>query len=409
MDIKSSNSRWNLFSEAIRDGRTVEARRLMQTLAERYPKNPKVWHWLLRLAETTDQRMIYHRKLVQLEPQNRDNRHHFIRLLFNQGVTSAKSGDHERARDLFKEACILHPGSEKIWYWRAFVAPDNESRTRYLRKVLEINPDHRQAAAWFAQKMVVPVSQDDSWHCPICQESYAESQSECKQCGVFLDLNDIEYMLGERVIDQNLIQMGITNLNHRALNGHRFENRLNIGIAYLNLKQWERALEVFLDIQPMDSDHELLRRAINQLQARSEAQAKPAPPPSRSRGTVMIVDDSTTVRKLVSITVEDLGFKVLEASNGSQALSKIFEQKPNVIFLDIKMPQMDGYQVCKILKENQHTADIPVIMLTGQDGFFDRVRGKMVGALDYITKPFEAETLVAALEKHVFERIRHGH
>jgi len=409
MDTKNSNSRWNLFSEAIRDGRIAEARRLVQALSERHPQNPKVWHWLLRLAETTDQRMIYHRKLVQLEPQNRDNRHHFIRLLFNQGVTTAKSGDHEKARDLFKEACILHPGSEKIWYWRAFVAPDNESRARYLRKVLKINPDHKQANAWLSQQTQAITRQEETWQCPICQESYSEAQTECKQCGVFLDLSDLDHMLGERQIDQNLIQIGITNLAHRALNGHRFENRLHIGIAYLNLHQWEKALEVFLDIHTLNPEHALLSKAISQLQARAESNAQADQPPPRSRGTVMIVDDSTTVRKLVSITVEDLGFEVLEASNGSQALSKIFETKPNVIFLDIKMPQMDGYQVCRILKENQHTADIPVIMLTGQDGFFDRVRGKMVGALDYITKPFEAETLVAALEKHVFERIRHGH
>ena len=409
MKTQNSNSRWNLFSEAIRDGRTDEARKLMQALADRYPTNPKVWHWLLRLAETIDQRMIYHRKLVQLEPQNRDNRHHFIRLLFNQGVASAKTGDHERARDLFKEACILHPGSEKIWYWRAFVAPDNETRARYLRKVLKINPDHQQANAWFSTRSQATIRQEASWQCPICQEHYSEAQTECKQCGVYLDLDNIDYMLGERQIDQNLIQIGITNLAHRALNGHRFQNRLNIGIAHLNLHQWEKALEVFLDIHTMAPDHSLLNKAIHHLQAKAEQGIAAKQPPSRSRGTVMIVDDSTTVRKLVSITVEDLGFKVLEASNGSQALSKIFEQKPNIIFLDIKMPQMDGYQVCRILKENQHTADIPVIMLTGQDGFFDRVRGKMVGALDYITKPFEAETLVAALEKHVFERIRHGH
>lgn len=408
MEKKNSPSYWQLFSSAVRDGRMDEARQFVRSLVEIHGSSPKVWRWWLKLAENDEERLQGYRKLVDLEPQRAEYRHRLVRLLFNLGVSLAKSGEHQLADQHFKEASRHHPSSEKIWYWRAYVAPNNEQRQSFLEKVLEINPDHPQANAWLNVRKKLHQEHHDPWPCPICQEEYSQEQQECSQCGVILDLSRLDYILSSRAIDENLIHMGITNLTHRALNGHRFENRFHIGIAYLNLQQWEKALEVFLDIRPMDPENDRLNAILNQLQSKALEKENERQPPARHRGTVMIVDDSTTVRKLVSITVEDLGFKVVEAANGSQALSQIFEKKPDVVFLDIKMPQMDGYQVCRILKENQHTADIPIIMLTGQDGFFDRVRGKMVGALDYITKPFDAETLVTALEKHFTARIRHG-
>ena len=408
MQNKNSKSHWQLFSAAVRDGRMDEARRLVQSLVKIHQNAPKIWRWWLKLAETDEERLTGYRNLMQLEPQKIEYRHRLIRLLFNTGVRLAKSGEHKQADQNFQEACLLHPNSEKIWYWRAFVASNNQIRAQFLERVLEINPEHAQAKTWMDRRQSQLQEAHESWSCPICQESYQEEQTECTQCGVVLDLTRLDYILGSRAIDENLIHMGITNLTHRALNGHRFENRFNIGVAYLNLKQWEKALEVFLDIRPIDPENENLNHILTLLQSKALEEEDEKMPPPRHRGTVMIVDDSTTVRKLVSITVEDLGFQVIEAANGSQALSQIFEKKPDVVFLDIKMPQMDGYQVCRILKENKHTADIPIIMLTGQDGFFDRVRGKMVGAMDYITKPFDAETLVTALEKHFSTRIRHG-
>lgn len=408
MVTKYSNPEWKRFSQCVRDGRLDQAQVLLENLRKDYPDNHKIWRWMLKLAKTEAKRIECLRKLVQIAPQEPTYRHKFVKHLFNRGVRLAKGDDHQQARLDFKEASDLHPHSEKIWYWLAFVAKNNQDRASYLTKVLTINPNHSQAREWMAKHLAKQQDPDTSWQCPICQETYQETQSECGQCGVVLDLNDISYILSDRKVDVNLVHMGITNLNHRALNGHRFQNKMNIGIAYLNLHQWEKALEVFLDIQPIQPDLELLNSAIRHLQEKAKEKEEAFKPPARSRGTVMVVDDSATVRKLVTITVEDMGFDVLEASNGSQALSKIFEKKPDCIFLDIKMPQMDGYQVCKILKENEHTQDIPIIMLTGQDGFIDRVRGKMAGALDYITKPFDAETLAGALERHLSKRVHHG-
>ena len=119
-----------------------------------------------------------------------------------------------------------------------------------------------------------------------------------------------------------------------------------------------------------------------------------------NRGTILVVDDSPTICKLVDIILKKRGFRVVSASNGLDALARINDGLPSMIFLDITMPRMDGYQLCKIIKANRETRDIPVIMLTGKDGLVDKVRGRMAGSTGYITKPFGPDTLVQAVEKY---------
>jgi len=117
------------------------------------------------------------------------------------------------------------------------------------------------------------------------------------------------------------------------------------------------------------------------------------------RPTVLVVDDSHTVQKIVSITLRGHGYNVEVSSNALQALAKLNDCIPDIIFIDINLPHMDGYQLCKVIKSNDLTKAVPVVMLSDKTGFFDKIRGKMVGAADYITKPFEPSTLISTIEK----------
>lgn len=133
------------------------------------------------------------------------------------------------------------------------------------------------------------------------------------------------------------------------------------------------------------------------------AEAPPEPPPYSDvrRPLVLVVDDSPTVCKLVSITLSKRGFQIVSASDGIDALDVISSNKPDLILLDITMPRLDGYKLCKIIRGHDETREIPVIMLSGKDGFFDKARGKFVGCTSYITKPFEPEALIQEVERHL--------
>jgi len=119
------------------------------------------------------------------------------------------------------------------------------------------------------------------------------------------------------------------------------------------------------------------------------------------RGTILAVDDSPTIRKLVSMTMESQGYRVVVAADGIEALATLKQEHPDLILCDIAMPKLDGYQLCKIIKNSNDTKHIPVVMLSGKDGLFDRVRGKMAGCANYITKPFEPDLLISEVKKYV--------
>lgn len=115
---------------------------------------------------------------------------------------------------------------------------------------------------------------------------------------------------------------------------------------------------------------------------------------------VLIVDDSATIRKSAETMLKSAGFEVVTAENGFEALSKVARHNPQLIFVDIMMPRLDGYQTCAIIKNNEQYRSTPVIMLTSKDGLFDQARGRVVGSDLYLTKPFTKEELLGAVQQH---------
>ena len=109
---------------------------------------------------------------------------------------------------------------------------------------------------------------------------------------------------------------------------------------------------------------------------------------------VLVIDDSNTIRRSAEIFLRQGGHDVLLAEDGFDALAKVNDYQPNLIFCDILMPRLDGYQTCAIIKRNARFSDVPIVMLSSKDGVFDKARGRMVGSQDYLTKPFTKDQLL---------------
>ena len=119
------------------------------------------------------------------------------------------------------------------------------------------------------------------------------------------------------------------------------------------------------------------------------------------RGTrVMVIDDSNTIRRSAEIFLKQAGCEVILANDGFEALAKINDHQPAVIFCDILMPRLDGYQTCALIKRSPRFSKTPVVMLSSKDGLFDRARGRMVGSSEYLTKPFTKDSLLTAVLEH---------
>ncbi|MEO5596785.1 MAG: twitching motility response regulator PilG [Lysobacteraceae bacterium] len=116
---------------------------------------------------------------------------------------------------------------------------------------------------------------------------------------------------------------------------------------------------------------------------------------------VMVIDDSKTIRRTAETLLKREGYDVVTASDGYEALAKIADHQPQIIFVDIMMPRLDGYQTCALIKNHQSFKSTPVIMLSSKDGLFDKARGRIVGSEQYLTKPFTREELLSAIRTHV--------
>jgi twitching motility two-component system response regulator PilG len=119
---------------------------------------------------------------------------------------------------------------------------------------------------------------------------------------------------------------------------------------------------------------------------------------------VMIIDDSKTIRRTAETLLQKAGCEVITAIDGFDALSKIADNRPDIIFVDIMMPRLDGYQTCALIKNNSAFKSTPVIMLSSKDGLFDKAKGRIVGSDEYLTKPFSKEELLGAIKQHVVAR-----
>lgn len=115
---------------------------------------------------------------------------------------------------------------------------------------------------------------------------------------------------------------------------------------------------------------------------------------------VLVIDDSNTIRRSAEIFLKQGGHQVVLAEDGFDALAKLSDYQPDLVFCDILMPRLDGYQTCAIIKRNPQFAGVPVIMLSSKDGLFDKARGRMVGSQDYLTKPFTKDQLLQAVQQH---------
>ncbi len=187
-----------------------------------------------------------------------------------------------------------------------------------------------------------------------------------------------------------------------------------LGLININSRNFQDALAYLDKAAKMAPDKALFTNQLKLLLdhlAQQTVEEQPAPkevpaevaetPEATDQKMILVVEDSSTTRKVISITLSRQGYRVVEAADGLEALSKISEERPDLIMLDVILPKMDGYKILSIIKGNKEFKDIPVIMLTSKDGFINKMKGKMAGSTAYLTKPFDPDKMIAEIQKHV--------
>ena len=248
----------------------------------------------------------------------------------------------------------------------------------------------------------IPVSATND--CPFCGHENDIQVITCHGCLAVLTLADLELILANNHADKNTLRMAVEKMEREKATREFSEAELTtLGIGHLNLRNLQVGYQYLHEASQKNPDNVVLSGQTNALLIRlEEIKQQDAVHDAMTKGkTILVVDDSPTVRKLISGKLEKCGHEVICSSDGVEAMEALETVKPDLILLDITMPRMDGYQVCKLIRANGVLKDVPVVMISGKDGFFDKVRGRMAGTSGYITKPFGPETLMKAVESYL--------
>ncbi len=239
--------------------------------------------------------------------------------------------------------------------------------------------------------------------CAFCSAPHDAQTFRCSGCSAVMALSDIDTLLKNEAVDKDVLKRAVDRMeSDRVSRPLNVAELITLGIGHLNLRNYQYGYERLNEAVQLNPNDIMLASQVNALHIRIEEIRRHESQPSPTAGKrILIVDDSPTIRKLISGKLEKSGHEVLVSADGVEAIEMLQDMTPDLILLDITMPRMDGYQVCKMIRGNDKTKDVPVVMISGKDGFFDKVRGRMAGSSGYITKPFGPETLMKAVETYL--------
>ena len=371
-------------------------------------------------------------------------------LALRRGVSAARAGLHSAAAASFERAAEYLPDDPNVWLWLAWSANSPDNTLRCLERVLELSPGHAAASAgliWVraltnpapapapvavvtaqpvveapepiatpveivaetplvevesAAIVVPPADPQDAWEPAPAPEVLAEAAPETTD-----DWRN-EPTLAEpaRRRWSELVQRGSELRTGTITVSSAEQMPPPLPTTPPPLPYFSASMKADPEVAVQTRFNEVPASHESESSADAEALVTSFSPPtevasSDGRPLVMVVDDSPTVRKLVSLTLERRGYRVISAFDGVAAIKELGTCRPDLILLDINMPRLDGYRLCKLIKKHEATQNIPVVMLSGKDGMFDKLRGRLVGCSDYITKPFEADALTHKVAKYL--------
>jgi twitching motility two-component system response regulator PilG len=244
----------------------------------------------------------------------------------------------------------------------------------------------------------------ESVECMFCHQSNEPQSISCRSCMAVLTLSDLELLLANQNADKLILRQAVEDMERkRSGRDATVDELVALGLGHLNLRNLKLGYTCLADASKLDPNNVVLSGQVNSLLIRLDEikQQEEAHLRMPKGKTILVVDDSPTVRKLIAGKLEKSGHDVICANDGVEAMESLETMVPDLILLDITMPRMDGYQACKNIRSKSSTKDVPIVMISGKDGFFDKVRGRMAGTTGYITKPFGPETLMKAVEMYL--------
>jgi twitching motility two-component system response regulator PilG len=300
------------------------------------------------------------------------------------------------------------------WLWLSRAVTEPKKIKAALAEAHRIEPEDAEILEDIekARLMSSAAAEAKIIRCPFCYAPLEPQAPACAFCKASLLTESTALAkLDPYAVEQRLIRKAATRFEKVLAAEVNPKILFYAGAAYLNLNDFDKALTYFDLLMPIiqvDSRHQKVAEQVGQIVdyiASSQKIEERSPKPEQVRRekmidnqankrTILVVEDSPTTRKVIKMTLQSGGFRVIEAVDGVEALSKLNDDRPDMVLLDIMLPKIDGYKILSILKKNGETKDIPVVMLTSKNRILDKVKGHLSAASAYLTKPFKPAELI---------------
>ncbi|MCP4693963.1 MAG: response regulator [Desulfobacterales bacterium] len=350
----------------------------------------------------------------------RDKRGPDEKIMLERAIELAEAHHFKKARGSLTSLLKRNPRSHHAWLWYSRVVEHVSVMEKALNNARIIAPDSPRVRAELDRfnHAKVEAGEGSAAHCPFCWALLNLYADQCPSCRAHIVLGESTFTASKTSLDSDALEQAFERYS-RVLK--REENNTlasyYLAMAHINMERWEEALVLLNAAAKQEPGNrfytEQLRLLLNFMastKTTAEVESTRTGDGREEIGgswvggnmkKVLVVEDSPTTRKVISITLLQKGFAVVEAGNGLEALSKLTDESPNLILLDIVLPKMNGYKLLSIIKSKPEFKNTPVILLTSKDKFFDKMKGRLSGAAAYLTKPFDPEKLTKTVEKYL--------
>ncbi len=337
------------------------------------------------------------------EKDERENRGGEDEDLLREAIRRTEGNHFKEARSMLAQFLKLHPRNHQGWLWHSRVTGAMKAVERSLIHAHELAPSDQGVAREIAN---FNLAKKRGWtgklkRCPFCWSVIEAGSVSCPACMAFLivrrdALARVKYARVEELeasVQRYARVLGREKNNLSAL--------YYLGVAMLNLENWTEGVDYLSKaarLAPEDPFFaEQLNTALTYLAALSRAGSNKRVGKTRSASgerTILVVESNATTRMVITAALKGRGRRVLEAEDGIEALNILKRKRPDLIVMDVMLPEMDGYQILNYVKRNKALKSTPVVVVTAKDAFFDKLRGRLAGSAKYLTKPFDPEKLV---------------
>ncbi len=335
--------------------------------------------------------------------------------LLNEAIKKAEAHHFREAKELLAKMVSENPRNHKGWLWYSRVLGDINAIGTSLNNAAKISPNNPEVIEEIKKFNLAKrkIKNDAILRCPFCWFLLDAKIINCPSCGSFLTVSET-FLACTKHADKEILKSAAGRYKRVLENDSKnFDAQYNLGLAYINQELWDDGVSHLSSAAKLSPDNKFLSEQLNCLlkyiasgdpfvsKRRDSAVDTQGQKTANREKTVLVVEDSSTTRAVVKTTLGQRGYRVIEAVDGLEALSKLSGIKPDLILLDIILPKMDGYQILAAIKKKQALKDIPVIMLTAKDKVMDKVKGKLAGSREYLTKPFDPDELLEIAIKYL--------